>query len=274
VTPGEEVHRLRLTIHYDGTHFHGWQMQATERTVQGEIEAVLERLTGRPRTVVGSGRTDSGVHATGQVAAVDVPVRWSPEDLRAALNAVLPRDVWIAGARRAARDFHPRFHARARTYVYRLGQSDQAASPFHRPWCWALRDTVEPERLHEGAELIVGKRSFRSFAKTGQPKRGDRCDVRAAAWTPWEELGLTFTITADRYLHHMVRYLVGTMVDVGRGRRPQSDLRSLLDDAASGSRTSPPAPPEGLFLARVEYPSDVEPRGDEKSEPSGDEGTS
>jgi tRNA pseudouridine38-40 synthase len=266
--PGEEVHRLRLTIHYDGTHFHGWQVQATERTVQGEIEAGVQRLTGRHRTVIGSGRTDSGVHATGQVASVDVPVRWSPDDLRSALNAVLPRDIWVSGARRVPRDFHPRFQALARTYVYRLGLSDEAASPFHRAWCWALRNTVDPERLHEGAKLIVGERSFRSFAKAGQPERGDRCDVRVAEWTPWGDLGMTFTITADRYLHHMVRYLVGTMVDVARGRRPQSDLRSLLDDDVPGLETSPPAPPEGLFLARVEYPSDAERPADAK--PGGD----
>ena len=258
MTPGEEVHRLRLTIHYDGTHFHGWQVQATERTVQGEVEAGIARLTGRHRTVLGSGRTDSGVHATGQVASVDVPVRWSPTDLRSALNAVLPRDLWIAGIRRVRHDFHPRFHARARTYVYRLGQSEVAASPFHRPWCWALRDVLDVESLHEGAGLIVGERSFGSFAKVGQHERGDRCDVRAASWTPWRGLGITFTITADRYLHHMVRYLVGTMVDVARGRRPGSDLRSLLSDGGSDLTTSPPAPPEGLFLARVEYPSDVE----------------
>lgn len=258
MTPGEEVHRIRLTIHYDGTHFHGWQVQATERTVQGEIEAGVARLTGRHRTVLGSGRTDAGVHATGQVASVDVPVRWSPVDLRSALNAILPRDVWIAGVRRVGRDFHPRFHARARTYVYRVGLSDEAASPFHRPWCWALQETVDAESLQEGADLIVGERSFRAFAKAGQPKRGDRCDVRAAAWTPWQNLGMTFTITADRYLHHMVRYLVGTMVDVARGRRPGSDLRSLLAGTDAGLTTSPPAPPEGLFLARVEYPSEVD----------------
>lgn len=258
MTPGEEVHRLKLTIHYDGTRFHGWQVQAVQRTVQGELEAAVERLTGRSRTVLGSGRTDAGVHARGQVASVDVPVRWSPAELRRAMNAVLPGDVWIAAARRVGRRFHPRFHATARTYEYWLGLSQRTASPFHRPWCWSLREALEPELLHRGAEALAGEHSFRAFAKSGQPRRGHRCRISAARWRPWEGLGMVFTITADRYLHRMVRYLVGTMVDQARGRRPASDLEALLDDPTTGLRTSRPAPPEGLFLVRVEYPPDAE----------------
>ncbi|HZD05773.1 MAG TPA: tRNA pseudouridine(38-40) synthase TruA [Longimicrobiales bacterium] len=258
MTPGEEIHRLKLTIHYDGTGFHGWQAQAVQRTVQGELEAALERLTGRPGTVVGSGRTDTGVHATGQVASVDLPVRWSPAELRRAMNAVLPGDVWIAAARRVGWRFHPRFHATARTYEYRLGLSERAASPFHRPWCWALREKLDPELLHRAAATLTGERSFRAFAKAGQPRRGHLCRIATARWSPWEGLGLRFTVTADRYLHRMVRYLVGTMLDQARGRRPPSDLEALLEESDPELRTSRPAPPEGLFLVRVEYPPDVE----------------
>ncbi len=247
--------RLRLTVHYDGSHFHGWQFQPDQRTVQGELESALSRLADGRRAVVGSGRTDTGVHATGQVASVDMPPRWVPTELHRALNAVLPHDVWVQDVRPVRRDFHPRYDALARTYVYRVGTVAESRSPFHRPWCWALAEPLDLGALSSPAGLLVGEHSFRSFAKAGQPERGDRCRVSSAAWEGWE-LGVRFTITADRYLHHMVRYLVGTMVDIARAGRPPGDLARLLD-SEPGLETSPPAPPEGLFLARVEYPDHV-----------------
>lgn len=254
---GEEI-RLALTLHYDGGAFFGWQAQRKERTVQGELEAAIERLTGARRTVIGSGRTDRGVHATGQVAAVTVPAKWTAASLRKALNAVLPEDIWVRDTRPVPPAFHPRYDAVARTYVYRLGLSDEARSPFVRPWCWSLRRPVVRELLERAAEHIVGEHSFEAFAKAGQPERGTRCHVRSTRWTGWESwepLGLTFTITADRYLHHMVRYLVGTMVEIARELRPLEDLPTLLAVGPTREReTSPPAPARGLFLAQVEYP--------------------
>ncbi len=253
-----EVARLKLLLHYDGSRFHGWQMQPDVRTVQGELEAAVARLTGARRPVVGAGRTDAGVHATGQVASVDVPAeRWPPERFERALNAVLDGDVWVREVRRVGPRFHPRYDAVARTYTYRLGLEAEAFSPFHRPWCWALREPVDRSLLERAAALIPGERSFEPFAKAGQPERGTRCHVRRAAWGPWTGPGVAFTITADRYLHHMVRYLVGTMVDVARGRRPLDELAALLEGGAPGLTTSPPAPPEGLFLDRVEYPDEA-----------------
>jgi tRNA pseudouridine38-40 synthase len=247
--------RLQLTVHYDGTHFHGWQFQPDQRTVQGELEAALSRLAARPRTVVGSGRTDTGVHAIGQVASVDMPTRWEPAELHRALNAVLPPDVWVRHVRPVRPDFHPRYDALARTYVYRVGTDPEARSPFHRPWCWALGEEVDAAALTASAAELPGNHSFRAFAKAGQPERGDRCTVASAHWDQWS-LGVRFTITADRYLHHMVRYLVGTMVEIARGRRAPGDLSTLLEPDTD-LETSPPAPPEGLFLTRVEYPDHV-----------------
>ena len=245
--------RFRLDIHYDGTRFFGWQIQKTERTVQGEIEAALQRLTGARRTLTGSGRTDRGVHATGQVAAVVVPSRWSTAELKKALNAVLPSDIWIPAVTRVPEAFHPRFDARARTYTYRIGTSPEANSPFERPWCWPIAESLDTALMERGATFIPGRHSFRAFAKSGQPERGEICTVASAEWARWRDLGLEFRITADRYLHHMVRYLVGTLVDVGRGRRAPEDVQRLLDDPDGELITSAPAPPEGLFLTRVEY---------------------
>jgi tRNA pseudouridine38-40 synthase len=247
--------RFRLLLHYDGSRYHGWQLQPVEPTVQGELEAALARLSGARRTVVGAGRTDRGVHATGQVASVDLPERWDAPTLRRALNAVLPRDIWVERADVADPSFHPRFDAVARSYAYRVGMSERSASPFFRPWCWTLRRPVDRDRLAAAALELPGDHSFRAFAKAGQEERGDRCIVDSAAWEPWEDLGMVFRVTANRYLHHMVRYLVGTMVAIGRGERPAGDLRALLRDDPTGLKTSPPAPPEGLFLTAVEYPS-------------------
>jgi len=249
-----EEHRFRLTVQYDGSAFYGWQLQPDHRTVQGDLEAALSRLADRPRRVLGSGRTDTGVHATGQVCSVDMPASWTPAQLRKSLNAVLAGDVWIESVRAADASFHPRYDAVRRTYRYELGTAAWAASPFHLRWCWPLTDPVDPELLDRAAERIQGEHSFMAFAKAGQPERGDRCRVFEAVWSA-TSLGRRFTITADRYLHHMVRYLTGTMVDIARGRRPLDDVARLLANEP-GVTTSPPAPAKGLFLHRVAYPED------------------
>ncbi len=247
--------RVLLTLHYDGSAFHGWQVQPDQLTVQGTLQDTLSRLIDRPCTVVGSGRTDTGVHASGQVASADVPVRWTPDALMRALNATLPDSVWVESVRAARPDFHPRYDALARTYVYKVGTVPESASPFHRRWCWALGEKLDPDALAAAAACLVGEHSFSAFAKAGQPERGDRCSVSLAEWSEWR-LGLLFTITADRYLHHMVRYLVGTMVEMALGRRDGEDMPRLLQGDVD-TITSPPAPPQGLFLRRVEYPDTV-----------------
>ena len=252
-----EKTRFRLTVHYDGSAFHGWQVQPDVRTVQGVLEAALSRLADERTGIIGSGRTDTGVHASGQVFSVDMSPPWTAAGLRKSLNALLPDDVWIAASQEARSGFHPRYDAVRRTYRYELGLAEEAASPFHRRWCWPLGDPVDPELLGRAAEHVPGERSFRAFSKAGQPERGERCHVHAARWTE-TELGHRFTVSADRYLHHMVRYLVGTMVDIARGRRPLDDMTRLLDNDPEVT-TSPPAPPEGLFLHTVEYPQDPHP---------------
>ena len=252
----EEEIRLALTLHYDGGAFFGWQFQREGRTVQGELEAAIERLTEAHRTVTGAGRTDSGVHATGQVAAVNVPARWTPVPFRKAMNAILPDDVWVSDVQAVPAAFHPQYDAVARTYVYRVGLDEEARSPFVRRWCWCNQQPLDRRLLEEASARILGSHSFTAFAKSGQPERGTRCTVGSSVWEPWEGLGLTFTITANRYLHHMVRYLVGTMVEIARGGRPLDDLSALIDEGPSrGQETSPPAPAQGLFLAAVEYPA-------------------
>ena len=154
--------------------------------------------------------------------------------------------------------FQPRFDAVARSYSYRVGTVPEAASPFHRRWCWPLGRPLDLEATSRTAAAIRGEHEFHAFAKAGQPHRGHICRVTNARWRPWGELGAVFEITANRFLHRMVRYLVGTMVDIALGRRKEEDMVLLLGDSAL--TTSPPAPPEGLFLTGVEYPATA--RGD------------
>ena len=194
--------RFRLTLHYDGTRFFGWQMQPEVRTVQGELQNTLERLTGAHRTVTASGRTDRGVHATGQVVAVELPPRWTAASLQRALNARLPRDIWVAEAHPAPPAFHPRYDAIGREYGYRLGLAAGSRSPFHRGWCWPLAREpgdaapasadLDVDALHAAAALLPGEKSFAAFARAGQEARGDRCIVTEARWASWA-LGLEFT---------------------------------------------------------------------------------
>ncbi|MEX1182259.1 MAG: tRNA pseudouridine(38-40) synthase TruA [Gemmatimonadota bacterium] len=254
-------HRVRLRLHYDGTDFAGWQVQTARRTVQGDLESALERLTAAPARVIAAGRTDTGVHATGQVVGVTVPAKWTPAELQRALNAVLPADMWVAEAVSAAPGFHARYDAVARGYLYRVGTTAVSRSPFLRRWCWSPNEPYDldtPDRLealNDAAGRLVGDNSYRAFAKSGQPQRGERCIVHRAEWRKWPGVGVTFHVVANRFLHHMVRYLVGTQVEVGLGRRRPSEIERLLA-GGTGLRTSRPAPARGLFLTRVYYQGD------------------
>ncbi|HSH45246.1 MAG TPA: tRNA pseudouridine(38-40) synthase TruA [Longimicrobiales bacterium] len=249
----ETRQRIKLTLHYDGSGFHGWQVQPGVRTVQAEVEAVLSRLADRPVRVTAAGRTDAGVHATGQVVGVEMPAKWTARALRKSLNALLPEDVWAADAESVPPTFHARYDAVARGYRYRVGTGDGSWSPFRRRWCWPMKDPLDASALSETAAALPGEHSFEAFAKAGQPERGYRCTVHGAGWVEGPGY-LEFRVIANRFLHHMVRYLVGTMVEAARGRRPAGDLRRMLLEEERGDlETSPPAPPGGLFLSRVYY---------------------
>jgi len=248
---------VQLVLHYDGARFSGWQRQPRERTVQGVLEAAVSKLCGTSLAVVGAGRTDAGVHARGQAAGVRVPEKWSALALRRSMNAILPDDVWIAAAFEMRDEFHPRYSAVSRSYSYYVGTDDLASSPFRRTQELVWKKPADLARMAVAAEAIRGEHSFRAFAVKGTaPERDDhRCTVFHAAWRE-REGGLAFDIRADRFLHHMVRFLVGTMLDIGEGRRDPGVMAELLaqDD---NSKVSQPAPSHALFLERVDYPKDL-----------------
>ena len=248
---------MLMIVHYDGGAFAGWQRQKSDRTVQAELEDALARLTSSRLPVMGAGRTDAGVHAVGQAAAAAVPERWQPEALVRALNAVLPPDVWVASACRMQPGFNPRRDATERTYCYRLGLDAAARSPFRRRYEWALMPPLDGKALVQAAAQLCGTHAFRALSAAGQEKAHYRCEIREAIWQQREDGdGLEFWVTADRFLHHMVRFLVGLMVDVARERRPMDDIAMLLE-SEDNQLASPPAPAHGLFLVNVTYPREL-----------------
>jgi len=244
------------TLHFDGTAFVGWQRQSAGRSVQAEFEQVLERLFGRRTAAHAAGRTDAGVHAIGLPISFPAPIKWTPDALRRALNALLPNDCWVASVRTMQTGFHARRSALARRYRYVIGTDDGAASPFRRPFEWALGRPLDDAALGAAASLFRGEHDFRAFAAKGEPKPHYDCTVTTATWEPREgNRGVTFHVEANRFLHHMVRMMVGTMVDVGLGRRPVADVERLLD-RRDNQETSPPAPPQGLYFVAAAYPED------------------
>jgi tRNA pseudouridine38-40 synthase len=248
---------LQLVMHYDGTGFSGWQRQPDRRTVQGVLEDALARLCAGPVAALGSGRTDAGVHARGQAVGVRVPERWTAVALRRALNAVLPHDIWVAAVHAMRDDFHARYSATARRYSYYIGTDEAASSPFRRHTEWAIGRAVDRAALDAAARELPGTHCFRAFAVRGTAPESDdhSCTIIDARWSD-REGGFVFEIEANRFLHHMVRFLVGTMTDIASARRPATDMVELLG-ASSNDEVSPPAPAHALFLDVVRYPHEL-----------------
>jgi len=249
---------VQLVLHYDGAGFSGWQRQPGQRTVQGALEESLGRLFDTPTAALGSGRTDAGVHARGQAVGVRLPERWSDvRRLRRALNAVLPRDVWVASAVEMQQEFHARYSAVSRRYSYYVGTDEEARSPFRDRYEVAFEQPFDRGALDAAAVHLEGDHCFRGFAVLGTAPAHDdhRCRVLEARWRD-RPGGLVFEIEANRFLHHMVRFLVGTMLDIAAAKRPLADLPRLLA-ASDNQAVSPPAPAHALFLDRVTYPREL-----------------
>lgn len=248
---------VQLVLHYDGTAFAGWQVQPEQRTVQGEVERVLAGLCGQRVVAQGAGRTDAGVHARGQAVGVRVPDKWTAPMLRRSLNALLPDDVWVAAAHEMRPEFHARFSATSRRYAYQVGTDEEARSPFRRKTEWAYRHRFDRAALDASASLLLGEHCFIGFAVRGTapPTDSHKCTVTDARWID-REGGLTFVVQANRFLHHMVRFLVGTMLEQASGKRPPSAVSELLL-AETNNEVSPPAPPHGLVLEAVHYPPEL-----------------
>lgn len=252
--------RFRLLVEYDGTDFLGWQVQPHGPTVEAALEAALATLLGAPMAVVGSGRTDAGVHARGQVAHFDVPEALAARPLLAeparlvrALAGLLPPAVAVHAAEPAAPDFHARYDACRRLYHYHVATGRRA---LERAFRVALHPPPNFDAMNAAAEALLGRHDFSSFclARSAVPSRV--CTVAHARWVPEARPGdWRFEIAADRFLHGMVRAVVGTLLQVGRRQR-EPDLAAVLA-AADRRAAGPAAPARGLVLERVEYPVPV-----------------
>ena len=239
----------KLTIQYDGNEFHGWQVQGKGRTVQGDIENALSVIYPDEKiTLIGAGRTDAGVHALGQVANIKLPNKLSAEELQNALNGNFKRDVRIDNVDEVNDDFHARFSATARGYEYRLIKQ---YSPVTRNYTTPLKWEIDNKLLKECAELLLGEHDFTSFCKTTAEVENKICTVFSVNWEETEEMHI-FKIKANRFLQHMVRFLVGTMVEVGRGRMTIDDFK-LFVDGGHPELAVVRAPAHGLYLAEVSY---------------------
>jgi len=257
----------KLTLAYDGTAYHGWQIQPGLVTIQGELQSAISRIVGEAPLPQGSGRTDAGVHALGQVASFALEAAIPAENLHRALNRTLPTAIRALNIEPVAPDFHARHSATAKTYEYRIFRGN-LCSPFQAPWVHQCRWRLNMAALQEAALEVCGEHDFVSLAASdpdathrsddaeedGPPGRNTIRTIFSSEWSELPDDLLIYRVRGNGFLHHMVRNLVGTMLEIGRGQFPAGSMKAILA-ARSRSAAGPTAPACGLFLHSVEYSS-------------------
>jgi tRNA pseudouridine38-40 synthase len=242
------MRRIRIHLAYDGGPFHGWQVQPGLATIQGLLEEIVSNMEGKPVHVAGSGRTDAGVHAIAQVAAFSIENPIPLLNLRRAMNRLLPAAIRVLSAEEVNGDFHPRFDAIAKTYEYRMVR-DEVCSPFEWPYVYHHPYILDEERMVRLARVFEGEHDFTAFA-AADPRRDaeGKSKVRNIYTSVLQREGgrLFYRVRGSGFLKHMVRNIVGTLIEAGRG--------NLADVASLPARCGATAPAKGLFLVRVEYP--------------------
>jgi tRNA pseudouridine38-40 synthase len=240
-----------LLLEYDGTRYHGWQRQRGDLSLQQVLEKALERLTGEPVKLIGSGRTDAGVHALGQVANFRTNSAIPLKAFHEGLNSMLPYDLAVLEASEVPLEFHARKAARSKTYEYRI-LNRLSRSPLHHQYGWWVSPPLNLGAMAQAAALLVGEHDFSAFRASGSGNRNPVRRIFSAHWHTQPGGWLRFTITGDGFLRGMVRSLVGTMVEIGKGKAPPELLADLLQ-SGERRRAGPTAPPQGLYLVQVTY---------------------
>jgi tRNA pseudouridine38-40 synthase len=245
------MRNIRLLLEYDGTSYQGWQVQPKGLTVQGVIEEKLALITGETVHLIGSGRTDSGVHAFGQVANFKTKSRLALDSIRRALNSLLPSDIVIQKAEEVEEDFHARKQSKSKVYQYRI-LNRGLRSAFHHKYAWHLSPKLDLEEMRKATRILIGEHDFSSFRSVGSPTRTAIRKVIRAEWKKSRDGIIQFEIEANGFLKQMVRALVGTLVEVGKGKIDSEEFRKILD-TEDRKKAGPTAPAHGLFLKEVKY---------------------
>lgn len=245
--------RFKMTLEYEGTRYSGWQVQNNARTVQGDIIKAVEAVTkSREFEVYGAGRTDAGVHALGQVAHLEVRTQLAPQILRMKINDELPADINILRIDKAHQNFHARYDALSRQYVYQISRRRSA---FAKRFVWWVKDSLEIEKMRAAAAIFTGKRDFRSFTADDPDEKSTTTSIEEFSI---EESGslILVRIRGSHFLWKMVRQMVGVITEVGRGKMSLGNVHEFFE-SDSGIPATLTAPPSGLFLERVYYKGDA-----------------
>ena len=242
---------FKLIIEYDGSRYHGWQRQKNDLSIQGEIEKALKTMTAKRVAVIGSGRTDSGVHAEGQVANFECDTRLKPETLMNGLNSLLADDIKIKVCEQVSASFHARYDAKSKIYHYKILNRPTPAA-IGRQYLWFIRKALNREAMRAAISHIIGSHDFKAFEGSGSPRQSSTRQVHSADLGAHEGGLLIFHIEADGFLRYMVRNIVGTLVDVGLEKLTPYDFKRILD-CKDRSQASATAPAQGLTLVKVNY---------------------
>lgn len=245
------MRNIKLTIEYDGTHYQGWQVQPKGPTVQGVVEEKLALLAKEPVHLIGSGRTDAGVHAFGQVAHFKTKNQMDVRSIQKALNSLLPPDIVIQEVEEVTEAFHARKQSKSKIYEYRI-LNRKIRSAFHRGFAWHIPQRLDFAEMKKATQKVVGEHDFSSFRSVGSPTRTAVRKVIRAEWRKGRDGLLRFEIEANGFLKQMVRAIVGTLVEVGKGKISSEDFQKILN-AKKRERAGPTAPAHGLFLIEVKY---------------------
>jgi tRNA pseudouridine38-40 synthase len=245
------VKNFKITIEYAGSRYCGWQRQNNDPTIQEAIEQALKKMTGRNISLIGSGRTDAGVHAWGQVANFKCETTLKAEDFLGGLNSLTPEDIVIAACEEVNDEFHARFSAKSKRYIYRiLNRSNPAA--VYRQYAWHIRKDLNLEAMRAAISHLIGSHDFKAFEGAGSPRAHTVRNVFKASLTQEDDGYAVFESEADGFLRFMVRNIVGTLVEVGLGKITPDDFKLILD-SKDRSRAGTTAPAHGLFLKRANY---------------------
>ena len=238
----------KLTISFDGTNYAGWQIQPSEKTIQGEIQTSIRKIFNNEKIIlIGSGRTDSGVHANNQIANFISENKIKVEKVKDAINSNLDDDIYIKSCEIAPDEFHSRFSAVKRSYIYNISNSFNV---FEKNIVWHNTWDIDKNLLIQCADYIESQREFKNFCKAISKKEDNRCKIYFSKWL-FDNNTLQFKIEANRFLHHMVRFLVGTMIEVGRGRYTLDEFKSLFCE--NNSIAVLKAPAKGLILDKIYF---------------------